>query len=194
MKGTVGVLALQGAFAAHQQALNRLSVSSLLVRTPEELESCTHLILPGGESTAMVTLLKSGGLARALPLFAQTRPILGTCAGLILMASHILDDAITPFGFLDIDVQRNGFGRQLDSFSAPLTAPSLSAPIEGLFIRAPRIHRVGKQVQVLGSYKQEPVYIRQGHFFATTFHPELTSSLEVHKHFLTQTLGKKARA
>ncbi|NGX53407.1 MAG: Pyridoxal 5'-phosphate synthase subunit PdxT [Chlamydiae bacterium] len=174
---TIGILALQGAFARHQQIMDTLGVDTLQVRRPSELELCDGLILPGGESTTMTHLLQAEGMWPALEQFAKDKPVFGTCAGMILM---------TQLGLLDIAIERNGYGRQIHSFSTSLSI-SLSGgckEIEALFIRAPRITKVeSAKIDVLGKYQDEPVFIQQGYHLATTFHPELTDDPRVHRYF-----------
>jgi 5'-phosphate synthase pdxT subunit len=178
---SVGVLALQGGFAAHRAALEALGHRAVEVRTPEDLEgdeSLGGLVLPGGESTAQLRLIESAGLARPLGAFARSgRPVLATCAGLVVAGREVTNPDRPGFGWLDVSVARNAWGRQLDSFEAA----SDEAGLPLVFIRAPRITRVGPGVEVLASYRGEPVLVREGSVTGATFHPELTRDLRVHR-------------
>lgn len=180
----IGVLALQGDFAAHAAALARLGARMRLVRAPADLEGLAGLVMPGGESTAMLRLMEGNGLEPALRAFAAAHPTFGTCAGVILLAREVLAPAQPSLGLLDVAVERNGYGRQLESFVGSVEAPALGGPVEGVFIRAPRIRRAGPGVTVLGRLAGEPVLVEQGHLLAATFHPELTGDARVHRHFL----------
>lgn len=183
----VGVLGLQGDFALHAELLAGLGVGVRNVRRPEELAGCDGLVLPGGESTTLRKLLRRSGLDRAIVDFAVHRPVLGTCAGCILLATD-LDDAggVEPLGLLDITVRRNGYGRQIDSFEADLVfgdqVATTADPVA--FIRAPRILRVGGGVEVWGTYDGEPVAVRRGGLAALTFHPEVTGDARWHRAWL----------
>jgi len=182
-----GVLALQGAFASHATALVRSGASVREVRTPADLEAVSSLVLPGGESTTMCKLLESSGLRAAIEWrLAGGMPVLGTCAGAIVLASAIEDGRPEQFclGAIDVAVRRNGFGRQRDSFEADLDVPGGAGPMRAVFIRAPRIIRVGPQVEVVAALRDEPVLVRQGAVLAATFHPELSGDDRIHRRFL----------
>lgn len=182
---TVGVLALQGAFAKHQDVLKGLGVLTLQVRKPEDLELCDGLIIPGGESSTIFRQMDYIGLIKPLAEFAKNKPIFGTCAGLILMSKEVLNSPLQPLGILDITVERNAFGRQIESFSTEIEIPTLLNVTQALFIRAPRIKHYGPNVQVLATYADEPVLVRQGHHLGATFHAELTLDTVVHEYFLS---------
>jgi 5'-phosphate synthase pdxT subunit len=186
----VGVLALQGAFAAHAACLRRLGAEPVEVRTPEELASVDALILPGGESTTMSMLLESARLFDPLAdRVAAGLPTLGTCAGMILLGSEILDGRADQrcFGAVDISVRRNAFGRQVDSFEADLELSELDdAPFRAIFIRAPFVERAGPAVEVLATVDGHPVLCRQGDVTVAAFHPELSDDLRLHEHFLKE--------
>ena len=182
---TVGVLALQGAFAKHQEALEVLGVATLQVRKPEDLLLCDGLIIPGGESTTILTQMKFIELINPVLEFAKTKPIFGTCAGLILMSKEVLNFSQEPFGILDVVVERNAYGRQIASFSTEIDIPSLMNKCGAFFIRAPRIVRCGPNVQILATYEDEPVLVQQGHHLGATFHAELTSDTLLHEYFLS---------
>jgi len=188
----VGVLALQGAFAAHSECLTSIGVQSVEVRTPEQLSSVDALLMPGGESSTMSQLLESSGLFDPIAArIADGMPVFGTCAGMILLASEILDGRSDQrsFSAIDISVRRNAFGRQVDSFEA--TINSSVGDFHGIFIRAPRIERVGEEVEVLGSINNEPVLVRQGNVLAASFHPELSNDARLHEYFVSLTANKK---
>jgi 5'-phosphate synthase pdxT subunit len=187
----IGVLALQGAFAAHARVLRSLGAEPLEVRTPEQLASVDELVLPGGESTTMSMLLETSGLFDPIRerLDAGTLPTLGTCAGLILLATDVLDgrDDQRSFGALDVAARRNGFGRQIDSFEAELVVDGLEGgPFHAVFIRAPIVERLGDGVEVLAAVDGKPVLVRQGAIMATAFHPELSDDDRIHRRFLQE--------
>lgn len=185
---TVGVLALQGAFESHQQGLARLGVSSRQVRTPHDLAGVDALIMPGGESTTMSKLLVTSGVFDPLALrIADGMPVFGTCAGMILLAAEVLDGRPDQrsFGAIDITVRRNGYGRQLDSFEADLEVPGLDGgPFHGVFIRAPKVERVGPGVEILADHAGVPVLLRQGTITVAAFHPELAGDDRIHGSFV----------
>ena len=188
----VGVLALQGAFAAHSECLTSIGVQSVEVRTPAQLGSVDALLMPGGESSTMSQLLESSGLFDPIAArIADGMPVFGTCAGMILLASEILDGRSDQrsFSAIDISVRRNAFGRQVDSFEASIN--SSVGEFHGVFIRAPRIERVGVGVEVLGSINDEPVLVRQGNVLAASFHPELSNDARLHEYFVSLTAKKK---
>lgn len=190
VKPVIGVLALQGAFAAHAERLESLGVEVRFVRRPGQLVGLSGLVLPGGESTTMSNLLVSSGLDAGLRQFiGDGFPVFGTCAGMILLASSILDgrpDQIS-LGALDITVRRNGYGRQVDSFETDLEVTSLDSPFHAVFIRAPVIESHGPDVEVLASVDDHPVLVRSGRVLAASFHPELTDDSRIHEVFLQLT-------
>lgn len=188
----VGVLALQGAFAAHSDCLASIGVQSIEVRVPEQLGLVDALLMPGGESSTMSQLLESSGLFDPIAArIAEGMPVFGTCAGMILLASEILDGRSDQrsFSAIDISVRRNAFGRQVDSFEANID--SSVGEFHGVFIRAPRIERVGVGVEILGSINDEPVLVRQGNVLAASFHPELSNDARLHEYFVSITANKK---
>ncbi len=173
--GGVAVLALQGDFEAHRKALAQIGVESFEAKRPGELSGADGLIIPGGESTTLWKFFEAEPWAEAFRAFAGSgRPVLGTCAGAIVLAREVTNPAQPGLGLIDIAVARNAYGRQVDSFIAEVEAPSLGAPMPAVFIRAPRIVSTGPGVEVLGTYGGEPVLVRQGNVAAATFHPELT--------------------
>jgi 5'-phosphate synthase pdxT subunit len=188
----VGVLALQGAFAAHSDCLTSIGVQSVEVRTSEQLSSVDALLMPGGESSTMSQLLESSGLFDSIAIrIKDGMPVFGTCAGMILLASEILDGRSDQrnFSAIDISVRRNAFGRQVDSFESTISTDV--GDFQGVFIRAPRIERVGADVQVLGSIANEPVLVRQGNVLAASFHPELSNDARLHEYFVSMTANRK---
>ncbi len=191
----VGVLALQGDFAAHGAALERAGGEPVYVRNAAELASIAGLVIPGGESTTMLKLLHYDGLFDALAEFGRQRPIFGTCAGAILLAKQVTNPLQESFGLMDLSVERNAYGRQVDSRIAQIDlAPDFAAragsdapgKLEAVFIRAPIIRETGSGVTVLASYAGNPVLVEQGQHLAATFHPELTADARVHRLFLNK--------
>jgi 5'-phosphate synthase pdxT subunit len=182
MPKKVGVLALQGDFEKHRSALLRAGAEASEVRTAADLAAVDGLIIPGGESTTMLKLLDMEGLFAPLVQFGKTKPIFGTCAGVILLATEVLNPAQHSLGLLDLTVERNAYGRQIDSRIAHIDIAGESA--EAVFIRAPIIRRAGPQTKVLAEYDGSPVLVEQGMHLAATFHPELSSSDRVHRYFL----------
>lgn len=183
----VGILALQGGFAKHAEMLQALGVHAVEVRKPADLLPCDALVIPGGESTTMMKQVKFIDFAEALRSFAAKKPVFGTCAGVILMSHTIVGSPMQPFQLLDIDVQRNAFGRQTESFRTSIDIflkAGHPEEVPAIFIRAPRIVRTGEKVQVLASFKGEPVLVRQGKHLGATFHPELSSNATIHRYFL----------
>jgi len=204
-KKRVGVLALQGDFQAHQSALTRAGAEPVEVRSAEDLEGVEGLVIPGGESTTMMKLLEEEKLLDPLREFGREHPIFGTCAGAILLASHVINPlqasvanpSQASLGLMDMEVERNAYGRQLDSRIARLhvarseaegegesESDNVRGDMEAVFIRAPIIRRLGQDSNVLASYQGDPVLVEQGRHLAATFHPELTEDSRVHLMFL----------
>ena len=182
----VGVLALQGAFIEHEKMLRSLGAEALQVRMPAQLEGLDGLIIPGGESTTIGKLAVEYGLVEPLREFARTKPTWGTCAGMIFLAKDIGIDRQPILGLMDIKVNRNAFGRQIDSFEADLPITPLGdAPFHAVFIRAPLVTDVGEGVDVLAQLKDARIVaVQQNHLLATAFHPELTGDSRLHQYFL----------
>jgi pyridoxal 5'-phosphate synthase pdxT subunit len=186
----VGVLSLQGDFAAHGAALERAGAAPVYVRERSQFAGIDGLILPGGESSTMLKLLRYENLFDDLAEFGRRKPVFGTCAGAILMAKDVTNPAQESLGLMDIEVERNAYGRQLDSRVVELDAESefeeRTAPgkLEAVFIRAPIIRRAGNGIHVLAEYAGDPVLIEQGPHLVATFHPELTRDARVHRLFL----------
>ena len=182
----IGVLALQGDFALHAAALRKCGAQVVEVRKPEELEGVDGLVIPGGESTTLLKLMDEWRFVPALEkLHAAGKPVFGTCAGLILLAREVDSPRQFSLGFIDVDVERNAYGRQRESFAAPgdLVLNGQRHPMEMVFIRAPRIRRVGPEVTSLARHGDETVMARQGTVLVASFHPELTEDLAVHQYF-----------
>ena len=189
---TVGILALQGDFDAHSKALHAIGAQPLLVRSAQQLAQMDGLILPGGESTTMLKLLQRQGLYEPLRSYGESRPIFGTCAGVILLSKIVHNPAQESLGLMDLAVQRNGYGRQIDSCVSHIhpteafeerTSPGL---MEAVFIRAPVIESVGPSVHVLAEYRGQPVLVEQNGHLGATFHPELSNDYRVHRLFLSK--------
>jgi 5'-phosphate synthase pdxT subunit len=175
MRPRVGVLAVQGNFREHAAMLRRLGAEVIEVRKPEQLAGLDGLVVPGGESTTFMRLMRLYGLDEAVRTFA--RPLFGTCAGMIVLDRNHL-------GLMDLEVDRNAYGRQVASFEADLELAGETEPLRGIFIRAPRVREVGPGVEVLAEREGEPVLLREGRFLAAAFHPELTEDTRVHELFL----------
>lgn len=182
MAAKIGVLALQGDFEAHRNAIERAGAEAVEVRTAEDLKSLDGLIIPGGESTTMLKLLHEENLFEPLRQFGQEKPMFGTCAGAILMASEVVNPPQESLRLMDTTVERNGYGRQIDSRIANIELDG--KPAEAVFIRAPVIRRVGPDAKVLATYLDAPVLVEEGRHMAATFHPELSASDGIHRRFV----------
>jgi 5'-phosphate synthase pdxT subunit len=191
---TIGVLALQGDFDAHRQTLERLGVRAVLVRKPEELDGIDGLIIPGGESSTFLKFLEREGFLSQLQNFVSQKPAFGTCAGAILLAKEVVNPSQASLGALDIAIQRNAYGRQIDSSIITASTKLGGEPLEMVFIRAPRIERVGAAVQVLAERDDHPVLVREGQILAATFHPELSNDLRIHELFVQMVRDAKSSA
>ncbi len=179
--GPIAVLALQGDFEAHRKKLASMGIPSFEARRPGQLDGASGLILPGGESTTHWKFFEAEPWQEALGRFAASgRPILGTCAGAIVLAKDVTNPTQKGLGLIDLSIERNAYGRQADSFTCEVDAPQLGGTLPAVFIRAPRIRRVGGSVEVLATRAGEPVLVRQGNVVASTFHPELTGDTRVH--------------
>lgn len=184
----IGILAIQGSREEHAEALKKLGVEVLFVRTPEELAKVDAIILPGGESTTIGMLMRRNKLHAALQkAIAKGLPTYGTCAGAILMAKNIVgEDQADTMALMDISIRRNAYGSQLDSFVTELDVPVLGKkPLEAVFIRAPQIENIGKNVEILAKEGGKPVLVKEKNMLVSTFHPELTEDTRIHKYFLS---------
>ena len=189
----VGVLALQGAFAQHAQVLVALAAAPVEVRCPADLAAVDAMVLPGGESTTMSMLLDSSGLRQPVAdRLANGMPTFGTCAGMILLATRLADGRYDQrsFGAIDLDVRRNGYGRQIDSFEKDLVVTGLDEPFHGVFIRAPVVDRVGDDVEVLATVDGAPVLCLQGTVMVSSFDPEMSGDARIHARFLDLAFGR----
>lgn len=191
-KPLIGVLALQGAFDVHARRLAELGAETRLVRKPEELQDLDGLVLPGGESSTFLWHLERAGFYDVLDEFVHTRPTFGTCAGVILLAKEVLNPAQNSFGALDVTVQRNAYGRQNDSVILSEETSLPGGPMEMVYIRAPRITRIGSDVETLATRDGSPTLVREGRILAATFHPELSEDRRVHEFFLQMVIADKA--
>lgn len=181
---TIGILAFQGDYDAHRRRVEELGANAMLVRKPEELEAVDALIIPGGESTTFLKFLEQDGFLEKLREFVQAKPTFGTCAGAILLAKEVENPPQQTLGALDIRVRRNAYGRQNESSIRQGETKLGSSPLEMVFIRAPKIEKIGNAVEVLASESNDPVLVRQGKIMAATFHPELSEDTRVHQAFL----------
>ena len=192
MMKPMGLLTLQGDYDKHRQAFSALGVDTLGVRRASELEQVSGLVIPGGESTTLTRLMDRNGLREPLLDFAANHPVMGTCAGLIMMAGSLegeeaRDFGVEPLGLFECRVMRNGYGRQIDSFTAHVSMELLDGdtePFPAVFIRAPRLVAVGPGIDVVAQFDGEPVAIRNRNLLGMTFHPELTGNLRIHRAFL----------
>lgn len=187
----VGLLTLQGDYERHEASFRALGRATAGVRRPADLAGVGSLVIPGGESTTLTRLIDLAGLRAPLREFARAYPVMGTCAGLIMLATDLADEArahgVAPLGLLDCTVRRNAYGRQVDSFTAPVAlqgVPGGQAPFPAVFIRAPLVTRTGPGVEVLARHDGAPVAVRQGRLLGLAFHPELTGDLRLHQAFL----------
>lgn len=183
----VGVLAIQGDFAEHCKIFRDLGVQAPEIRLPDHLADVDALVIPGGESTTITKLMDIYGLVDPIKEFVQSgRPLWGTCAGMIVSSRHVVGDVLVPMDLIDLDVRRNAFGSQIDSFEAELPVPAIGdPPFHAVFIRAPWIERMGPGVELISSLKDgTPVAARQANVLVTSFHPELTEDTRIHNMFL----------
>lgn len=191
---TIGVLALQGDFAAHMRALERAGARPVEVRSQDDLASLDGLVIPGGESTTMLKLLGEEKLFEPLREFGRSKPVFGTCAGAILLAREVLQPPQASLDLMDLTVERNGYGRQIDSRIANIRIQGEAQPLEAVFIRAPIIRRVGPKGRVLATYLDDPVLVEEGIHLVATFHPELTGDARVHRRFVNMIAGRYTEA
>ena len=186
MDNTVGILALQGAYQKHTESLSRLGVNSRLIRKPDELAGCTGLIIPGGESTAISLLMQEYKFNEAIVSFAENHPVMGVCAGMILMADEVDDERVTPLALMPFKAIRNYYGRQMHSFSAGVTLDFDKAVFQAQFIRAPGIKKMAPEISVLATHDDKAVMIAYKRHIALSFHPELTGDSRIHEYWLQQ--------
>jgi 5'-phosphate synthase pdxT subunit len=185
---SLGILSLQGDFAEHQATLSRLGIASSQIRSAEQLDSVSALIIPGGESTTMLKLLDRFELRDLLTKKIEDGlPVFGTCAGGIILSKRV-SDGEAPIPILDVTVKRNAYGPQVESFETEIEVSGVGS-VKGVFIRAPVIEDVGSEVQVLGEWADDPVVVRQNNILFSTFHPELTEETRLHRYFLDEIVG-----
>jgi 5'-phosphate synthase pdxT subunit len=188
----IGVLAIQGDYAAHAEALSKSGANPVEVRKPDQLAGLDGLIFPGGESTTVLRFLEKHQFFEILKEFCGSKPVFGTCAGAILLAREVLNPPQRSLGLLDAIVERNAYGRQIDSTILTAETALLGGPLEMVFIRAPRIVETGPAVQVLAQRDGSPVLVKQGNVMAATFHPELSHDRRVHKLFVETVAANRA--
>jgi 5'-phosphate synthase pdxT subunit len=188
----IGVLALQGDFYLHLKRLNELGVEAIPVKKPSELADCNGLIIPGGESTTLVKLLKNIEMFEVLPEFNQKWPIFGTCAGAILVGKEVSNHPVEPLNLIDISVERNSYGRQVDSFidQIELEIGGKKQSVEAVFIRAPRFTRIGEGVRAIARHQNDVVMVENENILAATFHPELSENPLIHQYFVDKVRGR----
>lgn len=191
MPTLVGVLALQGDFEAHRRAVERAGGCPFEVRTAEDLRLIDGLIIPGGESTTMLKLLDLENMLEPIRSFGEQKPIFGTCAGAILLAKEVLHPPQPSLGLMDITVERNGYGRQIDSRIAEIDLDGKTT--EAVFIRAPIIRSAGPDTKVLATYAGNPVLVEHGKHLASTFHPELAAGFDIHERFIRKVAAEKEK-
>ncbi len=192
MAAQIGVLALQGDFEAHRKAVERAGAQATEVRTAADLQHVDGLIIPGGESTTMLKLIDLEGLFEPIRAFGAAKPIFGTCAGAILLASEVVHPTQASLGLMDLTVERNGYGRQIDSRIARI---NLNGGMqEAVFIRAPIIRRVGPNANVLASYAGAPILVEEGQHLVATFHPELSPDSQIHRHFIDKVMSVRTES
>jgi 5'-phosphate synthase pdxT subunit len=184
----IGVIAVQGDFYKHIQTLNLLDIQSIEIRSEEDLESCDGLILPGGESTTILKLIIKNNLFKKIQDFGKERFIMGTCAGAILLAEKVINPPMQSLKLIDIEISRNAYGRQIDSFvdRVEVSINSNKEFFEGVFIRAPKIIKIGEGVKPLGYFKRNVVLAENKNIVVSTFHPELTNNNRIHKYFINK--------
>ena len=192
----IGVLALQGNYSKHIEILDKLKISSCEVRYNNQLDEINGLIIPGGESTTMTDLMSRNNFYDKIQLFSQTKPILGTCAGLIMMAKSVVDKRVKPLDILDIEVDRNAYGRQVHSFvnKLPIKLEKDLETISVPFIRAPQITKVGKNVEIISNYNKKPVAVKSGIHMGLSFHPELNNITIFHDFVFIKQFSSKTYA
>ena len=184
----VGIVALQGDFSAHARMCRSIGADTVEIRTAADFDGCTHIVLPGGESTTILKLFEFHDLSKSILHAAKSgTPILATCAGVILLAHRITEDGQKSLGLINIEIHRNAYGRQVESFEADLSIPTIgNEPFAGVFIRAPIIASTGNGVDVLSTHRDRPVLVRQGNIIGATFHPELSGDTRLHEMFFSE--------
>ena len=184
----IGILAIQGDFELHQKVLSKIHVDNIFVKTLQDLNKCSGLIIPGGESTTFVKLMKANNLFNPVIAFGRKKAIMGTCAGLIILAEKVHNLDLETLKLIDIEVSRNAYGRQIDSFidHFELSITNNKSLFEGVFIRAPKIVKMGEGIRALGFHKNDVVLAENENILVATFHPELTEDTRIHEYFITK--------
>ena len=183
---TIGVLALQGNYNQHKRVLDSLGTNNIYVHHKKDLQICDALIIPGGESTTISKQIDNNNLRKPIIEFSKTNNVLGTCAGMIMLSSSDTSDNLYPLGLMDFTVIRNGWGRQIHSFSDNLELVFDEDNFHGVFIRAPKVSKIGKDLKILATYKNNPVMFTDGRHFVCSFHPEIVSDSRIHEYFINQ--------
>ena len=187
MVNKIGILALQGNFEQHKIMFDILGIDNIFIRYSSDVEKCDAIVIPGGESTAISKQIDRNNLRYVLQEYSKTNPLFGTCAGMILLSSTNVSNNLQPLEIMDFTVNRNAYGRQIESFSDDFQLDFCDDEnFHGVFIRAPKISKMGKSIKILAKYKKQPVMIRDGRHFATTFHPEMGTDIRIHNYFMEQ--------
>ena len=183
----IGILALQGNFSQHKMIFDILGIDNIFIRYSYDVDKCDAIVIPGGESTTMSKQLDRSNLRQGLQEYSKTNPLFGTCAGMILLSSTNVSNNLQPLEIMDFTVNRNAYGRQIESFSDDFQLDFCDdTNFHGVFIRAPKISKIGRGIKILANYKKQPVMITDGRHFATTFHPEIGSDIRIHNYFMEQ--------
>ena len=183
----IGILALQGNFNQHKKKFDLLGIDNIFIRYSSDIEKCDAIVIPGGESTAMSKLIDRNNLRHVLKEYSKTNSLFGTCAGMILLSSNNDSKNLQPLRIMDFTVNRNAYGRQIESFSDDLQLNfSDDTDFHAVFIRSPKVLKIGKNIKILASYKKQPVMITDGRHYVTTFHPEIGSDIRIHNYFMEQ--------
>ena len=181
----IGILALQGNFIQHKKFVDKIGVQNILVRHPNEIDKCDSLIIPGGESTAISKQIDNNKFRNKLTEFALAKPILGTCAGMIMLSTSMPGENISPLNIMNFHIERNAWGSQVNSFSTNIKLNfDKNRPFHAVFIRAPKISNIGKDIHVLASYNNEPILITNGQHVVSSFHPEMGEDYRIHEYFI----------
>ena len=183
----IGILALQGNFGQHKKKFDLLGIDNIFIRYSSDVEKCDAIVIPGGESTTMSKEIDRNNLRHVLKEYSKTNSLFGTCAGMILLSSNNESKNLQPLGIMDFTINRNAYGKQIESFSDDLQLNfSDDTDFHAVFIRAPKISQIGKSIKILANYNKQPVMITDGRHFVTTFHPEIGSDVRIHNYFMEQ--------
>ena len=183
----IGILALQGNFDQHKKMFDLLGIDNIFIRYSSDVEKCDAIVIPGGESTTMSKQIDRNNLRHVLKEYSKTNSLFGTCAGMILLSSNNESKNLQPLGIMDFTINRNAYGKQIESFSDDLQLNfSDATDFHAVFIRSPKVSKIGKNIKILAKYKKQPVMITDGRHFVTTFHPEIGSDIRIHNYFMEQ--------